>query len=78
MTPGLPAPHRGPGGQPVPNLPFQDPRSVEVPVLIRAWSVLAAAALAALLLVAGCHGPRGDALPHPSPNLPPHPAAGRP
>lgn len=39
--------------------------------LIRAWAVLAAAAIAALLLAAGCAGSPSHAVPRPSPNPPP-------
>jgi len=46
-------------------------------VLLRAYAVLVAAALTAVLVVAGCHGPSTAAVPRPQPNLPPAaPAAG--
>jgi hypothetical protein len=43
------------------------------PVLIRAWAVLAAAALAAVVVVAACSGPSTAAIPRPSPNARPQP-----
>lgn len=50
--------------------------SKEVAVLIRTWAVLAAAAFAAVLVVAGCHGPVSAAVPRPYPNpAPATPAA---
>jgi hypothetical protein len=46
-------------------------------VLIRVYAVLMAAAVAALLLAAGCDGPSSAAVPRPAPNAPPvAPAAG--
>lgn len=42
-------------------------------MLIRAYAVLAGAAAAALLIVAGLDGPPSAAVPQPSPNPPPHP-----
>jgi hypothetical protein len=40
-------------------------------VLIRAYAVLMAVALAALLLSASCDGPPPGAVPRPAPNAPP-------
>ncbi|MCZ4609717.1 hypothetical protein O3S80_39315 [Streptomyces sp. Lzd4kr] len=44
-------------------------------VVLRAWAVLVAAAVAAVLLVADCGGPPADAVPRPHPNLAPLDAA---
>lgn len=41
--------------------------------MFRALAVLVAAALAAVLVVAGCDGPQSAAVPAPSPNAPPTP-----
>ncbi|WP_432193784.1 hypothetical protein [Streptomyces sp. bgisy027] len=46
--------------------------------MIRAWAVLTAAVVAALLLVADCDGPPAGAVPRPHPNpAPVDPATGR-
>jgi hypothetical protein len=39
--------------------------------MFRAWAVLLAAAVCAVLGAAGCHGPASAAVPRPHPNQPP-------
>lgn len=54
-----------------PALPVRDDRPGRWLVLIRVCAAMVAAALAAVVVVAGCDGPSSAAVPQPSPNAPP-------